>query len=132
MARTINYHIHSVQTTQLAGAATIQAIQSGRIVGISLMASFTGGAAAGYYNISLDLNNQSQIFTNTNNPPREIILASLPFVTSTAAVANVMTPHVPVSVPLRVGDILSLNIGLSGTPAAAMNIDVNVCVMENG
>jgi hypothetical protein len=130
MARTVNYHLHSIQATQLAGAATIQIVQPGRVVGITLMVSFTGGAAAGYYNISVDLNNTSQVFTNTNNPPREIILTSLSFVTSTTQVAGLVGPHVPLSVPLRVGDVISLNIGQSGTAATAMNIDANVCVME--
>lgn len=132
MARTVLYHLNSPQTTSLAGAATIQAIQPGRIVGVKIMVSSTGGASAGFYNISVDLNNQSQLFQSVNNPPREIILDNILFATIITSSASLATPCTPLSVPLRVGDIISLNVALSGTAATAMNINANVWVMENG
>lgn len=132
MPRTVEYHLASTQTLSLAGAATIQVIQPGRVVGIKLQSCGSGAATTGTYHVSVEHNQQSQLWIDSNNPPREPILDSLSFATPVSAPFSAGGTHIPLSVPLRVGDILSLNVKQTGTAATAAFHSANVCVMENG
>lgn len=132
MPRTVEYRLTSVQTASLAGAATVQVIQPGRIVGIKISTCGTGAATTGTYHVSCELNNQSQLWADINNPPREPILDVVSVATPISAPFNAGGQNIPLSVPIRVGDILSLNIKQTGTAGTGVFHSANVCVQENG
>lgn len=132
MPRTVTYHLRANQLVTLAGAAQAQIVRSGRITGVQLNASGTGGAGSGFAAISADLNNPSQAFGDTNNPPRESFLAGILWAVPNAGTGQLTGPYIPLSVPVTSGDIVSLGQVISGTAPAAFRAGADIYVMENG
>lgn len=132
MARTVTYQLFSPQTASLAGAATIQVVQPGRIVGVTMGIHGTGGATVGTYIDQVNLNNANTLFNTANNPPRETILATTGLALGVTSAGNTVTPNIPQNIPIRPGDIISLNVALVGTAGTGVSHWANVCVQENG
>lgn len=132
MPRTVTYRLFSPQTASLAGAATIQVVQPGRIVGVTMGISGTGGATAGTYHDQVEVNQANALFNTVNSPPREPVLASLSLAMAITTPATANGPSVPQNVQIRAGDIISLNVQLVGTAGTSMAHWANVCVQENG
>lgn len=126
--RTVTYHLHSAQTGTLPGAASATIIRKGKIVGARLGSSLGGGAAGGYYSITLE-NQTGQANGDTNNPPREVVLAALNPAVGSGSVTSTQV-FVPLEVPVEPGDILSLNIVQTGTAAGTARHQIDVFVME--
>lgn len=135
MPRSVCYHLSSAQTGTLPGAATIQVIRPARIYGVHFSQSALGGGGNGRHSITLELNNSAQANGDTNNPPRETVLAShqSTFIGGavTSGVASGQGPYIPLSVPIKSGDILSLNIVQTGTAPASCNTIVDVFCTES-
>lgn len=132
MARTVTYQLFSNQTASLAGAATVQVVQPGRIVGVTMGIHGVSGATAGTYIDQLCLNSPNTLFNTANNPPREVILATTAAAGAVSTVLNTVSPSIPQSISIRPGDILSLNVALTGTAGVGVAHWANVCVQENG
>lgn len=135
MSRSVCYHFSSAATGTTPGAASIQMIRPGRIYGANFNVHLIGGAAAGRHSYTLELNNSAQSNGDTNNPPRETVLCghavSCNASGASSAVAGGNSPFIPLSVPVKPGDIVSLNIVQTGTSPATANSLANLFVTES-
>lgn len=133
--RSILYHLVTVQTGTLPGAATIQVIRPCRAYGIKFNCHGVGGAATGRLSFTLEMNNSAQANGDTNNPPRETVLAShaVTFIATSPAngAASGTSPWIPVNVALKPGDILSLNQVQTGTAPASASTSCDVYCTES-
>lgn len=120
--RTICYHLYSSLTTFAAGMGQTQVVRDGRLIGVRLHWTAIAGAGGTFGgNASAMLNQNTTNDSVTNNPPRETFLASL-FLWSaagTSVTTGSTAPYIPLNVPIRAGDLITINAGNAGTAAPA-------------
>ena len=134
MARSICYQLVHVQTGTAAGSATAQVLKNCRAYGVQFTTTGSGGASSGRLSQTVEINNSAQANGDTNNAQRETILAGhvTTFVgTSTVSgMCGGVSPIIPVSVPLKVGDVLSANQVQTGTAPTSANTVIRVYCIE--
>lgn len=119
--RTICYHLATTLTVFAAGMGQTQVVRDGRLIGVKM--GWTAVAGAGGTlgaNASAMLNQNTTNDTMTNNPPRETFLSCIHVWATAGSSSNaVATPYIPLNVPVRAGDLLTINAGNAGTAAPA-------------
>lgn len=130
--RTVCYHLYTALTTFAAGMGQTQIVRAGRLVGVRMSWKAIAGAGGTFGgNASAMMNQNSVNDSVTNNPPRETFLASL-YTWAGAGVASAAEgPFVPLNVPVRPGDLITINAGNSGAAApASSHLAVDFYIME--
>lgn len=130
--RTVTYHLATNLTVFAAGMGQTQVINTSRLIGVRMTWKAIAGAGGTFGgNASAMLNQNTVNDSLTNNPPRETFLASLYTWTIAGATATADGPYVPLNIPLRPGDLLTINAGNGGTAApAASYLAVDFYVQE--
>lgn len=131
MRRTLVLRLFHSQVAAAAGSAEIIIPNNCTIVGVVMNVGGIGGAGTGVYAAELSLNNNSTTWADTNNAPREATLAShrWSYLNANAAV-NAGSGWIPLNVPLRAGERISINQTLSGTAASTNRFNCDVFVVE--
>jgi len=122
------YQITGANTGTVAGVNTITVAVPFRIYAVTFRFRATGGAGNGAYSFELAVNQSSTAYSETNNPLRNVIIAAATFQTLNASVQTFGGPYgpLPVDVPIRTGDVLSLNQVQTGTAAASLFVALNL------
>lgn len=119
--RTVTYHLVTTLTSFAAGMGQTQVVREGRLIGVKLNWQALNGAGGTFVgNASAMLNQNSVNDSFVNNPPRETFLASCYCICAVSSVgSSAPDSYVPLNVPVRPGDLLTINAGNggAGTPA---------------
>lgn len=135
MARTVLYHLTHISTGTLANCASAAVVRSGRVIGVKISGGGVGGAGVGYLSVTAEHNNISQANGDTNNPPRETVLAHkcIQFGNGTVT-ANILSgnsEYTPMSVPVKIGDTLSVSQVQTGTAPGSTKMYCDFYVAED-
>lgn len=117
--RTTAYNAFHNNTTTASNLGTVTVIRPGRLIGMKMSASMSGGAAFGHYVQTAYLNDTSDtLWSNTTNPNRLSGLGSLRMATVVTTATDHDSGYVPLNIPVVAGDRLSLSLVLAAGTAA--------------
>jgi hypothetical protein len=128
--RTVIYQQYYSGVTVSAGLASVTVARDGRLVGVVAQQNGVGGAGTGVYGYDLSLNQPGLVVHSTNAPNRESILYSASLQFPNAGTAQHNSGFIPLDVPLRAGDVVTINGSSSGTAPASQTIRNLLIVRE--
>lgn len=127
--RSVTYHLVGAAALGLT-VTSLQVVRPGRIIAVRTCFGITTGAASTAVTVSVELNNTTANSGVTNNPPRETLLSSVAVTLQSAINYNYPPSTVPLDVPVKPGDLISVNTTLGGIASTAFISSIDVIVME--
>lgn len=134
MARTVCYVGYTANTLGSSNLFNLNMVRPGRLIGVRMFGIIQpNGASFAHGLANLLLNGSASANAATNDPQREITLASIAFASNASASSSQAeaynSGYIPLLIPVAVGDRITANSVSGGTPLLWI-LSANVYVQE--